>query len=511
MNTEDSAEKPGRGAIDRQLRGSSLLLAGRLLSKLVNFGVQVAIIRLLTKDDFGAFAYGLALVAAGEVLVKLGLGHGANRFVPYYFERKEYPLLLGTLGLVVVTILVLGAMTFGILWWVSDQGFSGFPRGSGGTVVLLLALLAPIQALDQICVQTLACLAKPKAILVRKHVVGPGLRALAVAIAFVADGSSEVLAGAYLAGGLLGLMICLQIVLKELRAHGVLPLPVSQWRIPWSPLANYSFPLISSDVVSITLTGITTVLLMTTSGELEVASMRAVAPAAALNMLVVQSFGILFLPSAARLFARNDLSAFSQQHWESVAWVSVLSFPIFALTFCIAPKLVVVLFGQEYASSAAVLAVLAIGNFAAVAMAFNAESLQVLHRTRALAWSNLLMIVSSVVLAALLCPAYGAMGAAIAVTVARLLGVGTRQIALLRSNAMSATPTAIRSIWLQLLGASLGVGLVGWVWQPALMIQLLVMALGCLWLLRACARKLDVARTFPELLRVPLISRLLVA
>ena len=56
-------------ALGRQLRGSSLLLAGRMLSKFVNFGIQVAIVRLLTKDDYGAFAYGLALALAGPRLV----------------------------------------------------------------------------------------------------------------------------------------------------------------------------------------------------------------------------------------------------------------------------------------------------------------------------------------------------------------------------------------------------------------------------------------------------------
>ena len=99
-----------RQSLDQQLRGSSVLLAGRLLSKFINFGIQVAIIRLLTKDDFGAFAYGLALAGAGEVLVKVGLGHGANRFVPYYFERGEYGRMLGTLLLVTTTILVLSAV-----------------------------------------------------------------------------------------------------------------------------------------------------------------------------------------------------------------------------------------------------------------------------------------------------------------------------------------------------------------------------------------------------------------
>jgi len=70
------ARSDAQAATSKQLRGSSLLLAGRLLSKLVNFGVQVAIVRLLSKDDFGVFAYGLALVLAGELSIIGALAAG---------------------------------------------------------------------------------------------------------------------------------------------------------------------------------------------------------------------------------------------------------------------------------------------------------------------------------------------------------------------------------------------------------------------------------------------------
>jgi O-antigen/teichoic acid export membrane protein len=492
----------------RQHRGSSLLLAGRLLAKVVNFAVQIAIIRLLTKDDFGAFAYGLALVGAGELLVKLGIGQGSNRFVPYFYERGEHHFVLGTLALVTSMIISLGLVAFFTVLWISGQGWQGFPSGSGASVVVILTLLAPIQALDAVCIQTLACFAKPKQILLRKHVVGPVLRIVAVAAAFAAGGSSEVLVWAYLIGGLLGLVICLHLVVRELYRHKVLPMPPSRWRVPWQQLLGYSVPLISSDFVTITLTGVTTILLMYTGGESATAEMRSVAPAAALNMLVLQSFVIMFLPHATRLFARNQKDELNQHHWESAAWVAVLSFPIFALTFSIAPELVVLLFGQAYASSAIILAVLSLGTYAGVAMAFNTEALLVANQTKALIWSNLIMIFTSVALALYLCPQYGALGAALAVTIARVLGVTMRQVALIKLGCVGSTPGFIRKMWLNLAAATILTAIVGWVWHPPLIAQLTILGLGCLWLLRSCAHSLDIQNTFPEMLRVPILRRL---
>ena len=495
-------------ALGKQLRGSSLLLVGRVLSKFVNFGIQVAIVRLLTKDDFGAFAYGLAIALAGELVVKFGLGRGANRFIPYYAERGQKAEVVGTLALTCSVIVVLGVFSFAALAWISGLGWAGFPSGEGARVVLILAALAPIQALDTICIQTLACFSRPRAIFFRKHVLGPALRAFAVAVVFLAGGSTEMLAAAYFAGGLVGLLVCLRLTIHELRAVEILPLPMAQWRVPWRPLFRFSLPLLSSDLVFITLTGVTTVLLMTTHGESGVAAMRAVVPAAALNTLVAQSFSILFMPAAMRVRAQGNLADLRKHHWQSAGWVTVLSFPIFALTFGIAPDLVPILLGSEYAESASLLAMLAFGHYLSVCMGFNGQMLEVLNRTRAIVWTDFLSIATGLTLAALLCPEYGALGAAIAVTAARVLGTIARQSVLLRYTEIGSVPQSQRKIWLKVLLATASIAGFGWFLQPPFVGQLLIIGLVSILLLRSTARELDLAHSFPELRRVPYLAKL---
>ncbi len=508
MSDPAPASDSNQNALGRQLRGSSLLLVGRVLSKFVNFGIQVAIVRLLTKDDFGAFAYGLAIALAGELVVKFGLGRGANRFIPHYAEHGQRAEVLGTLALTASVIVVLGSFSLAILWWVSGLGWAGFPSGNGARVVLILAALAPIQALDTICIQTLACFSSPRAIFFRKHVLGPGLRAAAVAIVLIAGGSTPMLAVAYFAGGVVGLLVCLRLTLRELRANKILPLPFKQWRVPWRPLLRFSLPLLSSDLVFITLTGVTTVLLMRTHGESGVAAMRAVVPAAMLNTLVAQSFSILFMPAAMRVRAQGDLAQLRKHHWQSAGWVTVLSFPIFALTFGVAPDLVPILLGPEYAESASLLALLALGHYLSVCMGFNGQMLEVLNRTRSIVWTDFLSIATGLSLATMLCPEYGALGAAIAVTAARVLGTLARQTVLLRTTEIGSVPQGQRSIWLKVLlavGAIIGLG---WFWQPPFLGQLLVVAIVSIALLRSTARELDLSNSFPELRRIPYLAKL---
>ncbi len=504
MSTGDDAQ----ATTSRQLRGSSVLLAGRLTSKVVNFAVQVGIVRLLSKDDFGVFAYGLALALAGELVVKFGLGRGANRYVPYHAERGEHAEVMGTLGLCCATIVGLGALGFALLWWIADLGLAGFPSGEGRDVVLVLAVLAPVQALDTIGIQALACFSRPRDILVRKHLFAPAMRAGAVAIVYFAGGDVLDLAVAYLAGAGLGLVICFHMVHRQLRAHDILPLPISAWRVPWRPLLRFSLPLISSDLVFITLTGVTTVVLMWTEGERGVAAMRAVVPAAALIGLVVQSFSMLYLPSAMRLHARGDEAGLRDHHWQSVAWVTVLSFPLFGLTFAIAPALVPVLLGDAYAESAQLLAILAVGHYVSVCMAFNSDTMQVFERTRAIVATDALTIAVGATLALALCPGFGALGAAIAVTGARLVGALARQMVLLRTPTMGRVPADQKRLWGRLAIVTLAATAIGWIWQPPFPIQIALLAALSIGLLRSTAASLDLERSFPELGRIPYFSRL---
>jgi O-antigen/teichoic acid export membrane protein len=510
MSSEESGaahQQESQKALGKQLRGSSMLLAGRIMSKGFNFGIQVAIVRLLTKDDYGAFAYGLALALAGEFIVKLGLGRGANRFVPEYVERGQRAEVMGTLALVTGTIVCVGTLCIAALHQISTLGLAGFPRGEGARVVVILALMAPIQAMDSVCIQTLACFSRPRIIVFRKHILAPGLRAAAVAIVFFAGGDNILLAEAYVFGGILGLIVCIRLALRELYAHGILPLPMSQWRVPVQKLVRFSFPLISSDLVFLALTSVTTAVVMMTDGESGVASMRAVVPAAELNLLVMQSFSLLFMPAAMRAYAGGGLEGLKEHHWQSAAWVAVLSFPFFALTFGVAPRLVTLLFGDAYAESAMLLAVLAVGQYFSVCLAFNNETLQILDRTRALVGTNVLTVVLGGLLALLLCPRMGVLGAAIAVTVARMAGTAARQVVLQRSGSFGAVPSSQLGIWFRVFVSAALIAGIGWVWQPPVVGQFIVAALVSLALLRSTSNTLELSRSFPELLRIPLVAK----
>ena len=78
-----------------------------------------------------------------------------------------------------------------------------------------------------------------------------------------------------------------------------------------------------------------------------VGALRVVLPAARPDMIVMGSFTLLFTPVAARLFARGDLRI-GHLYWQTAAWIAVLSFPVFAVTFSLSQPLTIMLFGERY-------------------------------------------------------------------------------------------------------------------------------------------------------------------
>ena len=99
---------PGKNANRAQIRGSSLLLVGRVIGLGLDFATQVLIVRYLSKTEYGAFAVALSVVAIGTTICLLGLERTVGRFAPIYHEKGDYGRMWGTLGVVIGTVVGMG-------------------------------------------------------------------------------------------------------------------------------------------------------------------------------------------------------------------------------------------------------------------------------------------------------------------------------------------------------------------------------------------------------------------
>src|SRR5262245_7103643 len=156
-------------------------------------------------------------------------------------------------------------------------------------------------------------------------------------------------------------------------------------RYPVREVLAFGLPLFFSDVVHVARTTLVVIVLEAVRSTTEVADFRAIAPVAGLNLVVLQSMKLLYVPAATRLFARGDHAAIDHLFWQTAMWISIATFPVLAACTVIADPVTVTLFGERYAGAGASLAVLGAGNYINAAMGLNAFTLQVYGRVRSVA------------------------------------------------------------------------------------------------------------------------------
>ena len=104
-------------------------------------------------------------------------------------------------------------------------------------------------------------------------------------------------------------------VLDSLRARRI--------EIPLREIASYTLPLLTLDLVLLSMSSFDALLVGNIHGTESVAELRVVESTAKLNSLVFTTFSILFVPTAARLFARNDRAGMRDLYWRTAAWIAV--------------------------------------------------------------------------------------------------------------------------------------------------------------------------------------------
>ncbi|MDQ4078557.1 MAG: oligosaccharide flippase family protein, partial [Chloroflexota bacterium] len=399
----------------RQIRGSSLLLVGKLFALAVKYAIPILIVRYLSKADYGAFAYALSFVALGETIITFGLDRAVTRFVPIYEEQQDYDRMFGTIIMVVGTILSLGLAL--ILLFYSLQGViaRSFINDDQALVLLLILIfLSPVKALDTLLNGMFAIFSHPRAIFFRKYLLGPGLQLTVVLLLILGHSDVRFLASGYLAAAAFAVVIYSVILFRVLRDRQLFEhFNLRTIQIPAREILAFTVPLLTTDLVYVVMNTMDAMLLEYFQGTVDVAALRAVQPTAKMNQTVLMSFGLLFIPVASRMFARNDREGINDLYWQNAVWIAVVSFPIFALTFSLARPLTIFLYGERYEQSAIILALLSLGYYFNAALGQNGSTLKVYGKLRYVVAINALVAVLNLGLNLVLIPRYGALGAGV--------------------------------------------------------------------------------------------------
>lgn len=491
-----------------QVRGSSLLLGGRLLSSAIAYVTQILIIRYLSKSDYGAFAYALSVVAVLQIFVQLGLDRGLSRYLPIYDETKDTGSMIGAITFVGGFTAALGTF-IAVLFWAARSLIEGplIKNPLAVAVLAILIVLVPIEALDNLLVTVLAAFRKTGAIFLRRHVVAPLLKLSAVILLIRTNSSVEFLAFGYAVAGVLGLAVFASVLWRYLAARRLQD-PQSGRRFPIRELATFSLPLLTTDLVFMAINASDSILLEFFGSVTDVAALRAVQPTAKLTQLVLSAFGVLYIPYVARLYARGAHDAVSRRYWQTTNWIMVLTLPVLLLCLMFNQELTTRLLGAEYAESATLLGILASGYFVHAMFGFNGMTLNVYRKIGFLVGVNGAALVTNLTLNILLIPRYGPLGAAAGTAGTFVVHNLVKQYGLIRKTDVTGPPASTWRTYGIVLAVVLLATFIGYASDLSLGLRIaawLVMSVG---VLSASKGVLDIDETFPALGRLPLIKYL---
>lgn len=495
----------GHSETSGQIRGSGLLLVGRLLAVVANLVTQVLIVRYLTTTDYGAFAYALALVSFVGGLLALGFDRAIARFLPVYEERADHARFFGALFLVLGVIVGLGSaamiVVIGLRGWLTGMVVAD-PLAIGLTAIMIV--LAPLEAVDAVLTDLFAVFRSTRVIFIRKFVLNPGLRLLVVVLLVSSAQDVTFLAIGYVLAGVGGLLLYATLVPGLLRRAGLLEhLRIRRIKVPLREVASYTLPLLTMDLLLVSMGTFDAILLGNVHGIEAVAELRVVQSPAQMNSLVFGTFVILFTPMAARFFARNDRLAMRDLYWRTAAWMAVLSFPIFALTFSLAEPLTVLLFEERYRSSGIILAILALGRYIDAAFGANGQTIRIFGGIRETVVINVVTIILHLTLALVLIPPFGTLGAAVAVLATYVFYNTVKQLVLKRVTGIPAFERAYAPVYGAIAAAAGLLAVLEVTIDPPFVVGLAMAGLASLAVLLFGRRQLRIAETFPELLRFP--------
>jgi len=197
-------------------------------------------------------------------------------------------------------------------------------------------------------------------------------------------------------------------------------------------LLSFSWPLILTAFAGLIMGYMDTLMLGYFSTAYNVGIYNAALPTAGVLRTGGGAFGLIFMPVASELYARNREQNLKNIYTAVTKWILCITLPAFLLMVLFSDWIMKILFGLEFVVGAQALSILAFSFFISSLFGLSRSLLHVYGRTKIIMVCSFAAAGSNFILNSLLIPIYGLNGAAIATGISALIGVFLRFLFTLR-------------------------------------------------------------------------------
>lgn len=397
--------------LTRLLTSAGIITAGKLIGSITKLGERVVVGRLLTPGAYGEVSIGLALLAFASTFSLVGFTQGVPRYISRY-DSEEHQRGVWVSGIIVTGVisLLVTIVLFSNIEIVSELGVGGHTLLSEPDSPQMLAMFVlALPFVIGLRITTAAIRGFGNAVYkaYAQDLTYPLIRILLL-VALLYAGHNVIAAGyAYVAAAAVAFVVSLALLHRIISITGQFQTHIRE--ITW-----FSLPVIVSSVLTTLLTRTDTLMIGFFRPSYEVGQYSAAYPIAGAMVIVISSFGFLYLPLASRLDAEDEHEEIDYIYQTTTKWIYLLTFPALVAFILFPEDVIGVFFGAQYREAGLALAILSIGFFSNAVGGRNRETISALGITEYLMVTNGGAFVLNILLNLYLIPQYGYLGAAVA-------------------------------------------------------------------------------------------------
>jgi len=371
----------GDQAIRDLVKGTGVVYVGLFLELVIAFLAQVIAAQYLSVGDFGGLTAGTALLDIGAIVAGLGLAGGLKRYLPRVRAEQKRMLATTTIGITLVTSVVLGLAVALNASFIASQVF-GNPNVTPSIRIFGAAI--PFATLLNVAMGGIQGQERSLYRVYVKNIVHP-LGRITLVVGAVLYGLGQAgLAGAYAVPYIVSVLVALVLLYRSLPGsrptpmRGMLP-DIDRGLV--GEVTRYSLPLTISNVSGFVYRSIDIFLVLYFLGDAATGIYGVAYAAVSFMGMFSTAFNYLGAPIASRLESGGDIDEVMRLFRSVVRWLIVGSVCALVPLGVFATEFITVIYQSKYADGGVALAILAVGFAAKNVLSIHKPILEALGRS----------------------------------------------------------------------------------------------------------------------------------
>lgn len=399
---------------------SGINFSGSIIGIVLNYILLIILTRFLVPEEFGTFVLAQSIINFSLIFVFLGLHKALDRFIPFYNSENKIGKIKTLIYAILKVTLFMSLITGIIIYLCSNIIADSIFRNIKLSIALKIMVISiPLLTFSQIVVFIFIGFKELRYQVYIQQVTRNILKIVLGLFIFLMGFELIGWIWMYICS-LFGTSILAFYFFKK----NILStfLKVEKIPISFKEIISYSWPLSINSILLLFLGEINFLFLGYFKSVTEVGVFRIYIYMVIILAYVPNSFAKIYKPVISESIAKNNLKEVVYTYKWVSKWIFLINWLGLLILFLFGPDIIRILFTKNYAIAPTALFILAAGRFLNSSFGPEGMTLEAFGKTKLSMLNSIIRLFTNLILAFLLIPKYGVIGASVATASAITLG-----------------------------------------------------------------------------------------